>query len=75
MVFDLMGEETIDIKPITPKSEVQVIHMYAEYLLLPSGELRKGTFKTWVKGVKETKKLKSQTLTMPKIELGEEVLL
>jgi len=75
MVFDLLEEEeTINTK-ILPKSEVQILSVYSEFLLLPSGELKRGITKSWVKGKKETKTLKSKTLTMPKIELGEEILI
>jgi|GEM_PF-5470112 hypothetical protein len=76
MVFDLMEEEPIIRDKVLPKTgEVQIISIYSEFLLLPSGELKRGTTKSWVKGKLETKTLKSKTLTMPKIEMGEEVLL
>lgn len=74
MVLDLFDDEET-ISKIPEKEIIQKLCIYTEYLVMPNGEIKRGMTKSWVKGVKETKKLKSQTLTMPKMTIGEELLI
>lgn len=76
MVKDLFDDITEEVvTTIKPKESIQTLCVYSEFMVLPSGEVKRSMVKSWVKGRKETKVMKSKVLQMPTLEVGEEMLI
>lgn len=72
--IDLWDEGEI-IAKFEKKETAQILSIYSEFIIMSDGTLKRLTCKSWVKGVKETKALKSRVIDKPVIELEDEVLM
>ena len=77
MVKDLFEDDITEevVTTIQPKETIQTLCIYSEFIVLPSGEVKRSMVKSWTKGRKETKVMKSKILQMPTVEVGEEMLI
>jgi hypothetical protein len=57
------------------KGRVQKLCRYDEWIILEDGTVKRLLSKTWVKDFANTKTLQKKVLTMPSVEIGEEMLL